>query len=181
VTLKTQASRYPDNTYIRLMKCLRISPIFDSRASIYSPKMPAPRAPAAPNNSSRPTAPVTLGAAPVGVVKTGAVTSVVREDLTVPLGAALLPVDIGPAPEPEPLLLLVWMVTSPVASSWRLARTNHVSVQSQSMTQIDLPVAGTFSNPAVRLTKTGVIVVKYSRNPARKSPVSCVPGAILLS
>lgn len=40
------------------------------------------------------------------------------------------------------------------------------------------PVEGTFSNPAVRFTATGVIVVKYSKNPARKSPPSVpVTGA----
>ena len=73
-----------------------------SESSAYSQKISAPKAPAATNNQSRPMAPVTLGAAPVGAVKTGAMTLVVLEDLAVSLDAALPPAEVALcASEPE--------------------------------------------------------------------------------
>ena len=98
-----------------------------TRSFTQSPKMPAPTAPAAPNNNSRPTAPATLGAAPVGVVKTGAVTEIGSEALAVLLVTVLPPVEVASAPASEPLELPVWEVTSPVASSSSLASTVHVN------------------------------------------------------
>jgi hypothetical protein len=133
-----------------------------------SPKIPAPIAPAAPNNMSRPMTPVALGAAFVVAVTavplppgSDKLTCVGSEALADPLNVTLLCAEVDPVAGPEPLGLLVCTVTSPVASSSRLSITTKISCLAHSVTYIvDLPVAGTLLNPAVKFAATGVIVVK---------------------
>lgn len=161
--LKVMAHPIPQR---QLVESNRTAYVFTSGTSLYNPKMPAPTAPAAPNNSSRPTAAVTRAAAPVDAVSLG---PACEPSGTVTTGAVkLAEAAVDTATELDPLGLPVWIVTRPVASFSRLARTTTVSLHARAYGS-NIPVAGTFSNPAVTSTATGLMVVKYPKNPGSKS------------